>query len=390
MLPTTLRRPVSTTVPSDWRLAPNTLLFLLLLILVTVGVIAFAAWQWRRRRVTGRIMLVVLSQVLVMLSVLTYINRADDLITTWSSLVGSTAGQSPAVVSRSAGTGVFGTRAPNSWKLTPAQRQVDMSTAANSTLRSITIGGGATGYNLNAQVYLPGSYNDSQSAARKFPVLELLAGFPGSYLSWSTGIQLKQTLDELIAQGKMPAVIAVMPSQNPHPPDNSECLNGNRAAHPDSRAETYLTGDVPAYLAQHYRTGQGRINWVIGGYSTGGYCATNLALRHPDRYASVIALSGYFTAIHSGNTQPLFQDRQRRAANSPQLTVTQPHPKLAFFTINAKDNLLDALSNQKFINAIPAADAHLAMTTQSGGHTPLVWRVGSRYAFIWLAQLLSK
>lgn len=334
-------------------------------------------------------MTVVLVELLVVVSVATYINRADDLVTTWSSLVGSTGGLSPAVLSQSAGTGSFGAGEPNSWKVTPGQRQVDMSTAAHSRLVTITIGGGTAGYNLDAQVYLPGAYDDPQSATRQFPVLELLAGFPGSYLSWSTGLHLKQTLDDLIARGKMPAVIAVMPSQNPHPPADSECVDVDPAVHPDSRAETYLTGDVPAYVAQHYRAASGRINWVIGGYSTGGYCAANLALRHPDLYASVIAMSGYFVGSHDNTTGQLFKNPHQLKANSPQWTLTQPHPKLAFFTIHAKDSLRDGHKNGKFVHAIPATDAHLAMITESGGHTPLVWRVGSRHAFIWLAQLFS-
>jgi len=378
---------IATSPTSGWSLAPNAPLFEALLVVATVCVALAAVWRWRSLGLATRVVSVVLVEVLVVLSVMTYVNRANDVVTTWTSMTGSTSGLTPKTLSQSDGTGSFG-NGINRWRRTRRMQAKDRAAADRSTITSISIGGGPTGYDLPAQVYLPGSYDEASSAHRSYPVLELLAGFPGSYLSWSTGLRLKHTLDTLIRTGRMPAVIAVMPSQNPFPPADSECVNADPSVHSDSRAETYLTDDVPTYLAQHYRAAKGRINWVIGGYSTGGYCAANLALRHPDRYASAIALSAYFIGLRDDTTGRLFKDRKEFEANSPQFTIAKPHPKLAFFTIHADDNARDGRASRHFVAAIPASDAHLAMATASGGHTPPVWRVGSRQAFIWLAHLL--
>lgn len=379
---------IATSQVAGLNFAPNSLLFQIVLALVTIAVASVVLWRWRSFRFANRVLAVVLVEVLIVLSVLTYVNRVNDIVTTWSSLTGSTNGLMPTVLSQSNGTGNVAGGA-DMWRPTAQMRTADMSNAYRSTITSITIGGGPTGYDLPAQVYLPGSYDDAQSSARTYPVLELLAGFPGSYLSWSTGLHLKHTLDTLIRHGEMPAVIAVMPSQNPFPPADSECVNADPSVHSDSRAESYLTDDVPAYLEQHYRVASGRINWVIGGYSTGGYCAANLALRHPNLYGSAIALSAYFIGLRDDTTGRLFKNREEFEANSPQVTITKPHPALAFFTIYADDNKRDSRDSRRFVEAIPASDAHLAMATASGGHTPPVWRVGSRYAFVWLAHLYA-
>src|SRR5208282_2034198 len=34
--------------------------------------------------------------------------------------------------------------------------------------------------------------------------------------------------------------------------------------------------------------------WAVAGYSEGGFCAANMALRYPDRYGFAGVLSGYF------------------------------------------------------------------------------------------------
>jgi S-formylglutathione hydrolase FrmB len=34
-------------------------------------------------------------------------------------------------------------------------------------------------------------------------------------------------------------------------------------------------------------------SWTLVEYSAGGFCAINLALRHPEQYAAAASLSGY-------------------------------------------------------------------------------------------------
>ncbi|PRZ41679.1 putative esterase [Antricoccus suffuscus] len=373
-------------------LAPNSLFVQYLAIGAFAAVVVFAVWGWRRfrPRTASRVGVVLVAQCLVVVSIAIYYNRTDQIAATWDALAGSQQGLNPAVVVQRDGSASFGSSAfaQDRWNVSAADRLTDSQSAYRSTLVTTTIAGPQTGYNLPAQVYLPGSYADPASTTRQYPVIELLAGYPGSYLSWTYGMHLKATLDSLIAEKKMPAVIVVMPSQNPNPPSDSECVNAS-FAHPSSMAETYLTRDVPAYIAATYRSAPGRINWVIGGYSTGGYCAANLALRHPQVYASAMVLSGYFIGVHEHGPHQLFANRKDLRANSPQLTICEPRPKVAIFTIAAKDNKEDISAQARFIRKVPKYDALMAMTTETGGHTPVVWRIGSRHAFVWLARVLG-
>ena len=373
------------------RFGPNSTFVQVLVMVLALVVIAVAIWGWRRfrPRLFSQIAVVLLAQVLIVVSVAIYVNRSEQIATTWSALTGSAQGLGPRMVAATDGTASFGVHYSNNWRVPPPDRALDTGTAYKSRIVQTQIPGALTGYNLAAQIYLPGSYDSPTSALRRYPVIELLAGFPGSYLSWTNGILLKDTLDQLIAEGKMPAVIAVMPSQNPHPPGDSECVDVDPHVHTDSRAETYLAHDLPTYVAHSYRAAAGRINWVVGGYSTGGYCAANLALRHPATYAAALVLSGYFVSVHDSTTGHLFKDRRSRRANSPEFTIGKPHPKLAIFTIAAKDNHRDVSNQEHFARRVPKADALMVMTTATGGHTPPVWRVGSRFGFIWLAKIFT-
>lgn len=373
-------------------LAPNSLLVQYLAIGAFVAVVVFAVWGWRRfrPRIVSRVGVVLLAQCLVVVSLAIYYNRTDQIAATWDALAGSQQGLNPAVVVQRDGTASFesSVSTPDRWRVSSSDRLTDSQSAYRSTLVTTMIAGPLTGYNLPAQVYLPGSYAEPASATRQYPVIELLAGYPGSYLSWTYGMHIKATLDHLIARGKMPAVIAVMPSQNPNPPTDSECVNA-ALTHPSSLAETYLARDVPAYVAATYRTAPGRINWVVGGYSTGGYCAANLAMRHPDVYAAAIVLSGYFIGVHQHAPHQLFANWKGRRANSPQVTICEQRPKVAIFTIAAMDNKEDISAQTRFIRKVPKYDALMAMTTETGGHTPIVWRTGSWRAFVWLAKVLG-
>ena len=55
------------------------------------------------------------------------------------------------------------------------------------------------------------------------------------------------------------------------------------------RMESYITGDLPAVLAQHFAVRAGAMG--IFGHSMGGHGALTLALRHPGLYRSVSALA---------------------------------------------------------------------------------------------------
>ncbi|PWU45328.1 esterase, partial [Micromonospora globispora] len=182
------------------------------------------------------------------------------------------------------------------WSVLPgADTTADLDTrpAATTTGRhngrtvTITITGTASGLTLPIHAYLPAAYDDQPTA--RFPVIEALHGYPGSPASWLNRLAAAHHLDHEINAGRMAPTVVLFPPQTPSALLDTECTNLNHGP----QAETFLTVDVPAAAQTQLRVRGDRAGWGLIGYSAGGYCATNLALRHPDRYAAAASLSGY-------------------------------------------------------------------------------------------------
>ena len=111
---------------------------------------------------------------------------------------------------------------------------------------------------------------------RKYPVLYLLHGQSRDETSWIRGSQIEYYLRES-------DLIVVMP-------------NGYRSYYTDGyyghRHFTYLTEELPLVIENYFPASDKREDRLIGGFSMGGYGALLAALRHPDRYAAAISLSG--------------------------------------------------------------------------------------------------
>jgi hypothetical protein len=79
--------------------------------------------------------------------------------------------------------------------------------AGQSYIDTLVVGG------RHVDAYIPAAYDASPT--RAFPVLYFLHGYPGYGKQWEgSGAQLPGVLDQLIASGAMPPVIAVLPDGN--------------------------------------------------------------------------------------------------------------------------------------------------------------------------------
>jgi enterochelin esterase-like enzyme len=133
-------------------------------------------------------------------------------------------------------------------------------------------------------VYLPRGYDSTTE--KRYPVLYLLHGFLGTNRAWSERYRLHETLDELIHAGKIQPLIVVMP-------DARNRFGGNAYANSPVTGnwEDFFTRDLIAYIDGRYRTLSTRASRGIAGHSSGAGQALKWALRHPDLYAAVYALS---------------------------------------------------------------------------------------------------
>jgi enterochelin esterase-like enzyme len=251
--------------------------------------------------------------------------------------------------------------------------------AGGGTLISVRVDGRASGLTLPMYVYLPPGYERERRL--RYPVIEAAHGYPGSPRTWIRRLDIKAYLDREIAAGRMAPTVVLLPYQTPAQLRDTECadLVGG------PQAETFLTRDVPAYARAHLRVRTDRAAWGLVGYSAGGFCATNLLLRHPGEYAAAASLSGYATpgiAVGDGSEMTTNNDAWR-LANLPQ-------PPVSLYLVWASD---DPPARRSALRLARLAHAPLEVTTAvvaHGGHSDAAWRAMEAPAFDWLSVHLTR
>jgi enterochelin esterase-like enzyme len=124
------------------------------------------------------------------------------------------------------------------------------------------------------------------------------------------------------------------------------------------------------------------------GYSTGGYCAANLAIRHADRFSAAVSLSGYFHAITDHTTGDLYKsDEAARQANTPTHTIGLPRRYPLNFYLATGGGDPDGLRGLKELAAhIRKPDRLTEVVVGKGGHNFGVWRRALPEAFVWIGM----
>lgn len=135
-------------------------------------------------------------------------------------------------------------------------------------------------------VYLPPGY----SAAKRYPVVYLLHGMPGSPTEYLAGTDLVAYADAGIAAGHLRPFIAVLPAAG-----QDHKYNGEWAG-----AWEREVVDAVAFVDSHLSTVASPRGRVIAGLSAGGFGAVYIALRNPQLFGRVESWSGYFHPLRDG------------------------------------------------------------------------------------------
>jgi enterochelin esterase-like enzyme len=142
------------------------------------------------------------------------------------------------------------------------------------------------------RVYLPPSYDRPDHASRRYPVIYLLHGWPGSDGNWVTMGHASDTADSLIASGRIPEVILVFPN------GGGKGLLGRsgwmNSYDGTSRVEDFVAGRVVRWVDSTFRTQPVPERRAVIGLSDGGTGAVNLVLRHLDEFRACGSHSGEF------------------------------------------------------------------------------------------------
>jgi len=138
--------------------------------------------------------------------------------------------------------------------------------------------------NRAVRVYTPPGYDDPDSSTRRYPVVYLLHGWPGSEGNWPSMGHATVTADSLIASGRIPPVLLVFPN------GNGKGLLG-RSLYVDSydgqsKMEQFLTHRLLAWVDSTFRTVPDAADRAVIGLSDGGTAAINLVFQHPDLFSA--------------------------------------------------------------------------------------------------------
>ena len=367
----------------------STVLFVLLIAI-------FAALMWRivvGHRVVLRVLAAGLAFVTAMLFGVLGVNRYYGYYQTWNAMLADLTHQGVNAASgvpdiKLTGGSQDGTLDGSRSHLELAQQQ--------GYLVRLTVAGQRSHITRVVYVYLPPQYFQPAYQARRFPAIELIHGQPGGPQDWITVVGVTGTFRHLLAERLAQPAVLVMPDANGGDQISLQCLN--QAGGPQDL--TYLAVDLPAQIARTLRVLPPGTAWGVAGYSEGGFCAANIALRYPHRYGSAGVLSGYFTpsanrlAGSDRLVSPFGGNSRLREQNTPleeiqKLSAAAVIPR--FWLAAGAADRQDVADTEVFWQELRQRQDDEPLTlTPGGGHTLTTWRAQIPPMLTWMTRSLTR
>jgi S-formylglutathione hydrolase FrmB len=218
------------------------------------------------------------------------------------------------------------------------------------------------------------------------PVLVLLSGQPGSPDDWLTGGDLAARMNAFAALNHGLAPVVVMPDPLGSPLANPLCLDSRLG-----KAASYLRVDVPAWVTAHLQAQPVR---AIGGFSSGGTCALQMALTAPDVYPDFVDISGQAEptlGTHAETVDAAFggDEAAFRAVNPLDLLAARAFPDTQGYLVAGSEDRDYRPQAERVYTALRAAHVAATLAVLPGGHTWTVWGPGLEAALPWLADRLG-
>ncbi|MFF1742434.1 alpha/beta hydrolase [Streptomyces mirabilis] len=366
---------------------------LVLAVLSAVLLFVGTVWWWPRlaqrnwRAVSGRIGLLLVTQVAIFASVGLFANQAFGFYASWADLFGQESGQGVVVYHGGRGDSdggplqVVGTQ--------PVSVSGGTRPTIGGQIQKVNIVGRTTHIATPAFVYLPPEYFQSRYRTRTFPAVTILTGYPGTAAALIKGLHYPQTAHELSKNGEMQPMILVMMRPTVAPPRDTECVDIPGGP----QTEKFFAKDLPDAVSAHYRVGKKPGSWGIVGDSTGGYCALKLALHHPESYAAAAGLSPYYKAPIDPTTGDLFHGNKelRNSADLRWFMQHKPAPDTSLLVTSSKVGEHNYKETLKFISLVQSKHRTriASIILDSGGHNFNTWRREIPPTLQWLSGRLS-
>jgi len=331
----------------------------------------FSAINWKT--ITTRISLILLIQILALASMGVTINRYGEFYDSWSDLFGAQAqyqriALSPTTLSQFS--------------------QKDLAAATRTQGGSLIFREVIQGQNshISNVVYVVASPKIAKSllsplhtVGSNYQVVELFPGTPGVPQTWIGTLGGITTMENLENAGQIPPTIAVIPAINVEPGQDTECMDFEGGA----QVETWITTDMLRFM----QTFMGIDNrpWAAFGYSTGGWCAAEVAVLHQDQYSKGVALAGYFDPL-----LPIGLSKREKNYLSARYDLinhlmTGPRNTRIMIISSVKDRFSNGAA-QRFMKGANGLIPIKYVPIPTGGHNIGVWKPFVASGFLWISN----
>jgi len=356
-------------------------------VLLFVGTV----WLWPRlarpnwRAVSGRVGLLLATQLAIFVSVGISANQAFGFYASWADLFGQETGEGVVVDHNNGGTGgplqVVDTRGMKGSGGSRPQ--------LTGQIQKVDIVGRTSHIATPAYVYLPPEYFQPRYRTRTFPAVTVLTGYPGTAEALYKKLHYPRTAQEMAKNGTAQPMILVMLRPTVAPPRDTECVDIPGGP----QSESFFARDLPEAVSAHYRVGKTPGSWGIIGDSTGGYCALKLAIHHPEVYAAGAGLSPYYKAPIDPTTGDLFHGNKtlQNSADLRWYLNHYPAPDTSLLVTSSKIGEANYKDTLKFIEQVKGnrLTRISSIILDSGGHNFNTWRREIPPTLQWISGRLS-
>lgn len=205
-------------------------------------------------------------------------------------------------------------------------------------------------------IYTPPGYTTSGEPYGLFLLFDGLA-----YLD---AVPTPTILDNLINEGKIPPLVAILP-------DSLDQETRNRELPCHEPFVEFLTEELMLWVHQHYYVTNDPAQTIVGGSSYGGLAAAFVGLRASEVFGNVLSQSGSFW----WDKDPEYDIPQHYIV---QQYIASPHLPLRFYLevgLQEKMGIIDMISSNRYLRDILSIKGYEVHYSEfNGGHDYICWR----------------
>lgn len=363
--------------------------FLTLVVVVTVLAFVLLILGWHRldgptpSRVVSRVAAVLLVNVLVLFTAATQLNATYLFFASWGDVQGALTGHLAMTRLARGGAATAAANARVKGQAAVAAPTVPPLTVPISStgVAQFTVTGPSSGLTGTVVVQLPPGYTSAANASVRYPVLEAFGGYPGSPSTWTRVIGIGDAIDKQVRARTMRQALVVQPQLEFPVGVDTEGVNGSPGR---PQVETWLTQDIPNWIAKTFRVQTQRSSWAAIGYSAGGWVAAMAAMLHPAQYGAAIVLGGYFRPEFGPLYEPYpLKSTLAKRYDLVSLAKSKP-PAVALWLETSHADAVSYRSSSQFLTAARAPLSVKAVVLQNAGHRMSVWLGLLPEALAWL------